>query len=316
MSSPSSQGGFRERFDQSAFAPRPLRRALEHRGLFIKAVTWHPLAIAGARSLIGGITILVLIRRPVITFSFPQLAAGFFNAGTMLLFVSATKLTTAANAILLQYSAPIFVAILGWAILRERPKWEHWTALVFIMAGIAIFFLDKLSAGDFWGNILAALSGVTFALFAIFMRRQKDGSAVESVLISHTITFVIGLPFILWNSPAFGFAGWGSLLFLGVFQIGLSSIFFSRGIKHVPAVQAMLIAVLEPILNPVWVFFFLGEVPSHYAVVGGLVIVSAVSASSFISTRRTLKEEKDENHASRNLPESDAAKDPAPAGVP
>ncbi len=293
-------------------------------GLFIKSVSWHPLAIAAVRSLFGGVTILTLIGKPKITFSFSQIAAAFCNAGTMLLFVSATKLTTAANAILLQYSAPIFVAVLGWAILKERPKWEHWIALVFITVGISIFFLDKVSAGNFLGNVLAAVSGITFALFAVFMRMQKDGSAVESVLLSHCITFIAGIPFFLTVPPSFGAAGWGALLFLGVFQVGVSSILFSRGIKHVPAVQAMLIAVLEPILNPIWVFLVLGERPSHGAVVGGLIIVAAVTVSSFITTKRSLAREKGGGSdgdgkgggdVSRRLSESDSAKNPAPVGL-
>ena len=258
-------------------------------GIFIKSIAWNPLAIAGLRSLIGGIVILVYLRRPLFTFSFPQIAAAVANSVTMMMFVSATKLTTAANAILLQYSAPIFVAVLGWAILKEKPRWEHWTGLVLIVAGIGIFFLDEVSPGNRLGNLIAVASGLTFAFYPIFMRMQKDGSPAESILLSHLLTFLVSIPFLFTAPEKFGLPGLGALLFLGVFQIGFSSLLFSHGIKHVPAVQTMLIAGLEPVLNPIWVFLFIGETPSRNALIGGLLIVVAVTFSSVVTTRRSLR---------------------------
>lgn len=281
-------------------------------GIFIKSIAWNPLAIAGLRSLLGGIVILIYLRRPVFTFSFPQIAAGVANAVTMIMFVSATKLTTSANAILLQYSAPIFVAVLGWMILKEKPRWEHWTGLVLIIAGIAIFFLDKVSAGNHLGNLIAAASGLTFAFYPIFMRMQKDGSPAESVLIAHALTFLVTLPFLFTTRPEFTLGSLGAILFLGTFQIGFSAIFFSYGIKHVSAIQTMLITGLEPILNPVWVYFIIGERPSPNAIVGGIIILFAVTFSSLISARRAIMRGRND---SRRMSQSDAAKDPASPGT-
>lgn len=260
-------------------------------GLFIKAIAWNPLAIAGLRSLIGGLVILIYLRRPLFTFSFPQIAAAVANAVTMLLFVTANKLTTAANAILLQYSAPIFVAILGWAILKEKPRWEHWTGLVVILGGITVFFLDELSPGNLLGNLLATASGLSFGLYPIFLRMQKDGSPTESILLAHALTFLVSIPFLFSPPEKFGLSGLGALLFLGVLQIGISSLLFSYGIKRVSAIQAMLISGLEPMLNPLWVFLFIGERPTSKALIGGVMIVVAVTFSSIISTRRSLREE-------------------------
>jgi drug/metabolite transporter (DMT)-like permease len=255
-------------------------------GLCVKLVDWHPFVIAGFRSLVAGITMMLYIRRPVFTFSFPQIAAGIANALTMILFVSATKLTTAANAILIQYSAPILVAILGWLILKEKPRWEHWTGLALISAGICIFFLDKVAAGNHLGNLLALASGLTFALQSIFLRRQKDGSPAESIIIAHALATLIAVPFIWMNPPGITLKAAGAVLFLGVFQVGISSLIFSYGIKHIPALQAMLITTLEPILNPVWVFLLIGERPSFNAIFGGLFIVVSVTFCSLVSARR------------------------------
>ncbi len=255
-------------------------------GLFIKLVDWTPLGIAGARSLLGGLTILLLIRKPKITFSAPQILAALCNAGTMILFVYANKLTTSANAILLQYGAPLYVAVFAWILLKERPRWEHWVGLIMILGGMTLFFREKVSPGNSLGNLLAIVSGFTFAFYAIFMRMQKSGSPVESILLSHLLVFLFSLPSILSTPPALSGSGWVSLVVLGIFQIGLSSVLFARGIKGITTIQAMLITTLEPILNPLWVFLFLHEVPTRNALIGGGMIVLAVTFSSIISAYR------------------------------
>ncbi|MFQ3620722.1 MAG: DMT family transporter [Spirochaetales bacterium] len=258
-------------------------------GLFIKLVEWTPLGIAGIRSLLGGVTILLWIKKPRFTFSLPQLAAALCNAGTMILFVYANKLTTSANAILLQYGAPLYVALFGWMLLKEKPNWEHWVGLALIGGGIYLFFIDKVTAGNTEGNILALLSGFTFAFYAIFMRMQKEGSPIESVLMSHFLVFFFSLPALVKTSPPAFPGSWIALVILGIFQIGFSSILFARGIKGVTTIQAMLITTLEPILNPLWVFLVLRETPSRNALWGGVLILFAVSLSSVVSTYRSRK---------------------------
>jgi drug/metabolite transporter (DMT)-like permease len=234
---------------------------------------------------------LAYLRKPRFTFSFAQVAAGAANALTMTLFVLSTKLTTAANAILLQYCAPILVAILGWLILKEKPRWEHWAGLVLIMAGICIFFLDKVSGGNNMGNILALVSGFTFALYSIFLRKQKNGSPAESVILSHALVSLAAVPFVFLFPPEVKASSLAAVFYLGIFQVGLASLLFTYGIKHIPALQSMLIAGLEPILNPLWVFFLIGEEPSANAITGGLIIVVSVTLTSVISARRAARTE-------------------------
>src|SRR5208337_4525142 len=157
-------------------------------GLFIKVIDWNPIAIAGMRSLIASIVILVYLKRPRFHLSFPQMAAAVANAATMLLFVSANKTTTAANAILLQYIAPVLTAFIGAMLLKERPHMEHFAAFPLVAVGMIIMFLDKLGGGTLSGNILAIMSGITFSFYFVFMRMQKEGSPLESILLSHWIT--------------------------------------------------------------------------------------------------------------------------------
>jgi drug/metabolite transporter (DMT)-like permease len=256
-------------------------------GLFVKLITWNPFAIAGIRSLIGGIVILVILRRPRFTWSFAQIAGAVCYAACMICFVSANKLTTAANAILLQYTAPLYAAVLSWIFLKEKANPLDWVTMAVVIGGMVLFFLDSLTLGGMQGNLLAIISGVFFAGAMVSFRAQKRGSSLESILLGHGITLLVGLPFFWQGGPSL--AGWGALGFLGIFQIGLSSLLLNYGVKHVTAVQSLLIAVLEPIFNPVWVFLFLGERPGPRALVGGAVILAAVTMRSLLSLRSAMR---------------------------
>ncbi|HPO82692.1 MAG TPA: DMT family transporter, partial [bacterium] len=170
-------------------------------GVLIKSVKWNPVAIAGARSAIASLVMLAYIRRPRFTWSRAQILAAIFYAGTVILFVTANKLTTAANAILLQYGAPVYVAIFGSIILKEKTTTADWITISLVIFGMFLFFLDELRPGDLSGNIIAILSGITFALYIVFMRKQKDESPIESTLLGNILTVIIGLPFMLSSSP-------------------------------------------------------------------------------------------------------------------
>jgi drug/metabolite transporter (DMT)-like permease len=257
-------------------------------GLFIKVIDWNPFAIAGARSLISSLVVLAWLRRPRFHWSAAQVGAALTQAATMLLFVAANKTTTAANAILLQYVGPVFTAIIGAWLLKERARWEHWTAFVFVAAGMVLLFMDKLGGGRLLGNILAVLSGLVFSFYYIFMRMQKDGSPLESILLAHWLTTVIGLGVALFLPlPVLSWKAAGAIAMLGVFQVGVAAILFTVAIKRIPAVFANLIAVIEPVFNPLWVFLALGEAPGVNAIIGGTIIIIAVTGASIVSARRS-----------------------------
>jgi drug/metabolite transporter (DMT)-like permease len=259
-------------------------------GLFIKIIPWDPFAIAGSRSLIAGIVLLLFLRRPRFTWSAAQIICALAYSATMITFVISNKLTTAANAIVLQYTAPAYAALLGALLLGERTRWFDWATIALVGAGMALFFMDKLSAGDAGGNVISAASGVFFALFMVFLRKQKEGSPLESILLSHFLTFIIALPFVVIElcrtigTPGAP-AAIGGVAFLGVFQVGISSILLSYGVRHVSALQSLLTSIIEPILNPLWVFLLLKEKPSPMALVGGAVILASVTARSVLTLK-------------------------------
>lgn len=256
-------------------------------GLFIKVIDWHPFAIAGMRSLVSSLVVLAWLRRPRFHWSPAQVGAALAQTATMLLFVAANKTTTAANAILLQYIGPVFTAIIGAWILKERAHWEHWAAFVFVAAGMVLLFMDKIGGGRLLGNVLALGSGLTFSFCYVFLRQQKDASPLESMLLAHWFTAAIGLAVTLFLPlPAFTWKAAGAIAMLGIFQVGVAAILFAAAIKRITAVSANLIAVIEPVFNPVWVFLVLGERPGVQAIAGGAIIIAAVTGASVISARR------------------------------
>ena len=261
-------------------------------GLFIKILEWNPFLIAGMRSLIAFFFLLMIVRTFRLAWSWPLVGAALANAATMLLFVAANKTTTAANAIILQYLAPAFTAILGVIILKENIRREQLIALMLTPVGMALLFLDRLSAGQMFGNLLALASACTFSLMFIFTRMQKEGNPLQSFMASHAITALIALSIAAFLPiPRFTPEAVGSILILGVFQIGMAAVFFSYGIKRVSAVTANLIALIEPVFNPVWVFLLLREAPSAQAILGGSIIIGSVTAASLISGWRAKSKE-------------------------
>jgi drug/metabolite transporter (DMT)-like permease len=175
-------------------------------GLLIKWVNWNPIAIAGMRSAIAALLMIAFCRPLQFSGSFVQIGGAVLYTMTVILFVLANKLTTAANAILLQYTAPIYVALFGKWFLGEKTHPLDWWTIGFTVGGMVLFFQDNLSAGGFWGNIAAIASGVAFAGLAMFTRKQKNGSSLESMLLGNVITAIIGLPFMFGSQP--GIEGW------------------------------------------------------------------------------------------------------------
>jgi drug/metabolite transporter (DMT)-like permease len=174
--------------------------------------------------------------------------------------------------------------LFGYWLLKERITRSDIFTIIGAFGGILLFFLDNLSRGRFLGNIIAILSGVAFAGTVLFLRKQKNHSPIESVFLGNILTFLIGLPFMAAPWP--GAKGWMGIVLLGVFQLGCSYILYSEAIKHVTALEASLIPILEPILNPVWVFLMIGEVPGHWAIIGGIIVLISVTLRCVSSLRQ------------------------------
>jgi len=254
-------------------------------GLLIKAIPWTGLAVSGGRGLLAAIFLLLTNRGLRFHFSRAQILGAIGYAGCTVLFCVANKYTTAANAILLQYTAPIWVALFSAWFLGERATRGDWITIAIVLGGMALFFADSLELAHAFGNLLGLLSGVAFGGMTIALRSQKDTSAVESIILGNLLAFVIGIPALL-QSPALPLTGWGALCTLGFVQLGVSYWLYARAIKHVIALEAVLVPVMEPILNPIWVLFAVGEKPSILALVGGIIVLSAVTGRALNSIRR------------------------------
>jgi drug/metabolite transporter (DMT)-like permease len=257
-------------------------------GVLIKWVDWHPMAIMGARSLIATGLTYALLRGRVGRIGRVELAAAVAYAVTVSLYVSAVKLTTAANAILLQYTAPIWIALAGGWALGERTTRGDWVVLAVAFLGMLLFFREGLRAEGFVGNLLAALSGVTYAISMVLFRKQKGADPLSSILLGNVIAAVIGLPFAI-GQPLPSAQGWLGLALLGVFQQGLSYGLYSYAIRHVTALESALILTIEPILNPIWVALAIGEYPDAGGLVGGALVLAAVTARAVASARRRMR---------------------------
>ena len=253
-------------------------------GLLIKWVSWNPLAISGARSAIAAVVLLLALRRIRFSWSFAQVGGAVVYAATVMLFVAATKLTTSANAILLQYTAPVYAALFGAWFLGERVSWLDGATIAVVIGGMVLFFFDRLTPGGMLGNALAIASGVTYAGLVTFLRKQKDASPLESILMGNILTALLGLPFMLQGAP--GGASWIGLILLGVFQLGLSYVLYSSAIKHITVLEAILVSVIEPILNPVWVYLAMGEAPGRWALAGGTIVLIGMAARYALSALR------------------------------
>ncbi len=243
-------------------------------GLCIKLVPWGALSIIGLRSLLAAAVFVIFRRSVKIDFSRGNVLAAICLSLTIIFFVVANKMTTAAAAILLQFSAPVFIILINLVCYKTKPKASEATAVLVTILGMLLFFADQLEPGGLVGNLVAILSGLSFA--GVFIcNRRADVDPQQAMLLGFLINAVIGLPFVPFQATADPVA-WGAVIFMGVFQVGMAYVFFSAGIKSTPALLACLITALEPVLNPVWVALFANETPGPFALAGGCVIVVTV----------------------------------------
>lgn len=254
-------------------------------GVFIKSVEWSPLAIAGARSGIAALFMLIALGKPRIRLSWPLVGAAVSTAACMLLFVTATRLTTAANAVVLQYLAPIHVALLAPKFLGEPTRPRDWVALLLALGGMTLFFWGDVTAQGQLGIFLALGSSLAFAGIPLFLRKLGgEGGQTEAVFLGNALLALVCLPFYFKGGPPDA-KGMGALLILGIIQTGLAYFIYTKAIRHVRALPAIIIPVIEPVLNPVWVFLFIGERPSVQAMIGGAVVLGAATMQGLLAAR-------------------------------
>ena len=246
-------------------------------GILIKMIPWSSITIQSTRSIFSFVVIaayMMMTGHLFVCNKSVLLGAGC-NLIMSFTFVAATKMTTAANAIVLQFTEPIFVILLLWIVFKNKPGKDAIITCILVFSGILCFFFESLSAGGMLGNILAVISGLSYA--GVFLiKRFPEGDFESALLISNAISAVVGIPFFLAETE-FSAEIWMYMIVLGVVQYGLSYIFLSKGLDHVSPVTASLTSTIEPILNPILVAAFYGETIGHLAVIGAILVIGTAT---------------------------------------
>jgi drug/metabolite transporter (DMT)-like permease len=245
-------------------------------GLGIKAIDDPPLKVVFFRSSVAAV-VLLLHFRPRLSRLTPGFLAGLAcYTACLITFVTATKWTTAANAIFLQYSGVVWVLLLSPIVVKEPLRARDAAAIAVAFAGMALFFLGRFDPRGRAGDAIALLSGLFFAGLVLTLRRERGVGAEAVVAWGNVVTAAAVLPFVASDLTLTARSA-TVFLFLGVFQLAGAYALFVRGIRHVTATEASLVGMLEPIANPIWVLLFLGEKPALTSVVGGLVVLGAIA---------------------------------------
>ncbi len=254
-------------------------------GLFIKWTTLSAFELSFGRSLLAALTVAIFTRREGFGINRLTALTSVLYAALLLLFVLATKLTTAANAIFLQYTAPIYVLLLEPFLFREKFRVGDLAVVAACMAGMSLFFVGQLSAADVQGNIAALCSGLCFAFYILLLRhpRSREVNRASSVIYGNLLLLLVTAIVIVIDPASLravlhaGARDLAAVAYLGVVQIGVAYTLFTLGMaRGVRSLDAGIVGYIEPVLNPVWVFLFLGERPSKWAITGGAIIITAV----------------------------------------
>jgi len=261
-------------------------------GFLIKSTELNGLALGSARAGIAALVLMLYLRRKVHLTWYHLLGAATYAVNSFL-FVLANRLTTAANAILLQFTAPVWVALFARWFLKERVRRSDWVSIAVVTVGMVLFFLGDLESGHIVGNIVALISGVGMAAFVIVAKLTPGRDAAEYVLLGNGVCFLTGLPFLLASAGSINLNSGLAIVALGVFQLGIPYILYTRAIAVVSSLEAILITILEPILNPIWVALLTGETPSLLTLVAGLIVIGTVILRGVYQARNPLSAAED-----------------------
>ena len=257
-------------------------------GLFMKLIPWNGLAINSARNVFSVLVLAAFfrIRRHKLVINRTVLIGALAIVGTNILYSLANKLTTAGNTIILQFTAPIWVMVFSSLLLKKKPGRLDLIAAAFVFAGVICFFIDSLSSGHLAGDLLALLSGIFYA-GVFMMNAREDSDSLSSVLIGMVLNVLTGLPFLIREQPfSAGMDVWGPVLILGIFQLGLAYVFLTEGLVITPPVTASLISGIEPVLNPLLVAVFYGEMLTPLSLVGAAIVFLSVIGYNLIRLKQ------------------------------
>ena len=251
-------------------------------GIFMKFLPWNGLAVASLRSLLAGLTIAIYMvlsnRRFVIEKK--TLLSGILTGCVYTCFACANKLTPAATAIVLQFTSPVFIVIFSALFFRKKIKRADLITVLITLGGIALFFFDRLETGYLFGNLVAIAAGMFMAGMYMAVGNLEGDERFTAITIGQAFTFLVGLPAVIATKPVFNLTTVSCIAVLGVFQLGISYILYVKASLYCPPLACCLLGAVEPLLNPVWVMIFDGETPGAFALVGGVIVIVAVTAWS------------------------------------
>jgi drug/metabolite transporter, DME family len=261
-------------------------------GAAIKATALTGFEVAGLRSGIAVLALVVLLPAARRGFGWRSAAVGLAFAATLVLFVSANKLTTSAASIFLQSTAPLYVLLLGPWLLRERASRSDLVLMVPVALGLLLVFAGTGTAArtapdPFRGNVLALLSGVTWALAIMglrWMAADPRSSALSAAVLGNVFAAAACLP-MARSLALVTTSDWLALAYLGIFQVGLAYVLLTRGVGKIPALDSALLLLVEPALNPVWAWIAHGERPSAVALAGGALILGSTAMKAWVDAR-------------------------------
>ena len=253
-------------------------------GVFIKFIEMNPLVIAGGRSLFAATTVLIymLITKQKFVLSRDTVISGVLLCSVFLCFVGANKLTTAANAIVLQYTAPIFVLIFSMIFLHKKPRSVDAVAVLLTLAGVVVFFIDSLGAGKMLGNIVAIVAGMFMGGMFVSVGHTKGEEKMSGILLGHLFCAMAGLPFLAFTENNITLQGVSFIAILGVFQLGIPYILYALASMKCSDVSCVVIAAIEPVLNPILVALINKEIPGTLSIISGVFLVVVITAYSVI----------------------------------
>ena len=253
-------------------------------GVLIKMISWSSLTINGVRNIFAFLVMFIYLKKigHKLVINRVVILGAICNLFMNLTFAMTTKLTSAGNAIVLQFTEPIFLILFLWIFWKHKPDWKAIVTCVFVFGGILCFFFDQLTLTGQIGNILAILSGILYAL-VFLMKKVRNANFESSILISQFVSFIIFIPSYVRETD-FARKNFILVIILGVVQMGLGYVFLAKGLEKVSPISASLTSTVEPILNPIWAAVFYGEMISTIAIIGAVIVILSSTAYNIFNS--------------------------------
>ena len=262
-------------------------------GVLFKYIDCNPIVIAGIRSFIAAMTVLVymLVSRTKFVFTKQTMLNAVVCALTFFCFVGANKLTSSANAIVLQYSAPVFVLLYQLFFRHQKPKFSDIVCVLVTIIGVSIFVWESLGNGRLLGDIVAILSAIGFAGIFIVVGEADQTTSINGVFQGQLLTALVGIPFVFFTENTFNAQTAGLFLILGVIQLGIPYLLVAIAGPYCPPLVSTIVTVFEPLLNPLWVALIYGEIPGVLSFIGGIIVIVNVLVYCIIRDKREAKKQ-------------------------